>query len=130
MKITTGLLWDLLCSNCGAWEKAPGQRWCKFCKAAAVKRLRAAGRGDYRHLSPEARKKANVRSKTKTYQSRGVIPKGLCYCGSPAENHHPDYSKFKVVERLCKKHHLEVEKRGTPWPTPRSKAEIIASMVK
>ena len=92
--------------KCGNIRRS-GQRYCKGCHAAHMR----ANRPKHKDLNPEQKKRANARSKVKTYVRRGIITKGPCeVCGAKAEAHHEDYNKPLEVTWLCRKHHLEHHK--------------------
>ncbi len=66
--------------------------------------------GGHQGLSPEARFKANQRSKTKVYIQRGKIVRQPCQiegCTEMAHPHHVDYEDFRNVQWLCTTHHLQ-----------------------
>lgn len=54
----------------------------------------------------------NTRAYTNVLVRRGHLERGPCWCGnSKAEAHHPDYSNPRLVEWLCRPHHLKVHGR-------------------
>lgn len=99
------------CSGCGkeVEETRKGQRYCKSCHAASMRK----NRPKHKDLSPDARRKANVRKTLSMAITRGRIKKQPCAeCGEiKAEAHHPDYDKPFDVIWLCRKHHLELHKK-------------------
>lgn len=101
------------CSGCGkeVEETRKGQRYCKSCHAASMRK----NRPKHSLLSEDDRKKANARSYANTYITRGVIKKLPCeICGKFAQMHHEDYNKPLEVKWLCRDHHLKLhrEKAG------------------
>lgn len=62
-------------------------------------------------LTPEQRKKMVCRSYTHVLIKRGKILRQPCrVCAAVAQPHHPDYSNPRLVEWLCRPHHLEHHK--------------------
>jgi hypothetical protein len=56
--------------------------------------------------------KANARRLVQQALKSGQLKRQPCYCGAvPAEAHHHDYLKALQVEWLCKKHHVEADKK-------------------
>lgn len=93
-----------LCA-CGE-VRCAGQRYCKTCHAAYMRRWRKTHR-----LVGEARRKMNCRSYAGVYQRRGHLKSQPCiFCCEPAEKHHPDYSRPLLVIWMCRTHHLWFER--------------------
>lgn len=67
-----------------------------------------AKRPKHSELSDEQRRKAVCRSYTRVLVERGELTQKPCEsCGSAeSQAHHPDYSKPRVVEWLCRPCHL------------------------
>ena len=60
-------------------------------------------------LTGDARRKANARSYTHVLIRRGKIIRQPCkVCGELAQVHHPDYDDPRLVDWLCRAHHLEL----------------------
>lgn len=98
------------CSKCNNQieDSRKGQRYCKSCHAANMRK----NRPKHSELKPEARKKANTRAYSKEYLKRGFIVKQPCVvCGDEnSQMHHDDYDKPLDVIWVCRKHHLELHK--------------------
>jgi hypothetical protein len=93
-----------LCSTCAGPRDMQGQRLCRNCHAAHMRKSRRK----YSELSPDQKIKANARSKAKMYLKRGLVNRMPCErCAAHhAEMHHEDYSKPLEVRWLCRKCHL------------------------
>lgn len=97
------------CSKCGEMlepDRIGKHRYCLKCHAEQMRNSRRK----YSELFPEARKRANARTRLKHYVKAGKVKKGPCeVCGSTEkiEAHHEDYDKPLVVHWLCRKHHLK-----------------------
>lgn len=90
--------------KCGNPLRSPGQRNCKECHAASMRR----NRPKHKNLPTEARKKAIARAYVKVYINRGRIERKSCeVCGEKAEMHHDNYDKPLDVRWLCRAHHLD-----------------------
>ena len=106
-----------VCSGCRGLRDRAGQRYCKSCHAASMRR----NRPKHRDMADHARKKANARAYVNVYVRRGVLKRQeLCEvagCQGKSEMHHPDYSKPLEVRWFCRPHHLEhhrsVEQAGS-----------------
>lgn len=64
---------------------------------------------EWRAKHPERAKAHNI-----VYAAvrNGTLKKKPCHCGSTkVESHHEDYSKPLKVKWLCKKHHIEADKK-------------------
>lgn len=95
------------CSKCKINECAISHRYCLKCKALSMRIFRK-----YNKLNNIQKLKANCRSYSNTYLSRGKLKKEDCIiCGSnESEKHHPNYYKPLEVIWLCRKCHLELHK--------------------
>jgi hypothetical protein len=95
------------CSRCQAEPAEPGQRWGRSCRNAHKRTQRKIN-----PMTDEERKRANCRSATRVYVRRGVLVKRPCeVCGDEkSQAHHPDYSQPKLVQWLCRPHHLDLHK--------------------
>ena len=93
-----------LCSTCHDADRRPGQRTCRSCHAAWMRK----NRPKYRDLGPEAKRKENARARTKMAVRRGHLTRQPCeVCGAAdTEAHHDDYSRPLDVRWLCRPHHL------------------------
>lgn len=101
------------CSKCdGPLEETrlDKQRYCRKCHAMHMR----ATRPKHSELPYNRRIRANARAYANVYLRRGDIEKKPCeVCSSlDSQMHHPDYSKPKQVIWLCRKHHLELHKKG------------------
>jgi len=94
-----------LCTKCGKHIRMNGQRWCKKCHNAYMRKWRKT-----HPLTREQKEKDIARSYAYVYLKRGKLKKQACVvCGSnDSQMHHPDYSDPLNVVWLCKKHHLEL----------------------
>src|SRR5262245_37800524 len=95
------------CSGCGGdlANRHGKQRYCKSCHAAWMRKHRPK----HSELSENARLRANARSLSRYYFTRGIIKKTLCAdCGSTeSQRHHEDYTKPLDVIWLCRSCHLK-----------------------
>ena len=96
---------------CGRPDCEGRQSKCRHCKAAYMRDWRPA----HSELPAEERRRLNCRAYTNCYQRRGVWPAGPCVsCGATqkVENHHPDYSRPDVYQRLCRTCHRRLHRNG------------------
>lgn len=88
---------------CGSPAR-PGQRTCRPCHAAWMRRHRPK----HRDLPGHARLKANARNYANSYQHRGQLIWWPCAgCGATdPEKHHEDYAYPLAVQWFCRRCHL------------------------
>ena len=97
----------LTCSKCGELleeDRVGKYRYCRSCHAEHMRNYRPS----YKDLSPEQKERAKCRAQTKQAINRGSIEVYACQvCDDfKVEAHHPDYTKYREVIWLCRKHHL------------------------
>lgn len=91
-------------------------KWDDFCEEEIAIRqeqhrryMREWRKKNKHKLTPDQRRKDICRSYAGVYKRRGLLEPEACkVCGSPAQMHHPDYSKPLEVVWLCVKHHREL----------------------
>lgn len=71
-------------------------------------------------LTPEQRRKMNVRSHSHIALKRGQIAKHPCAicCSTRSQMHHPSYDHPLHVVWLCRKCHLRLHRAGITWNQP------------
>lgn len=105
-----------LCSKCNQVKELSTKRYCRTCANAYMVEWRK-----YNPASDDARVKANTRSKTKVYVTRGLIEKKPCeVCESvDVQAHHNDYTNAYDITWLCSKchqaHHVEQSYNAWKW---------------
>lgn len=95
-----------LCSKCKLNEQRKGQRYCKDCHNANMRKWRK------NNPMPESQKlKDKARHYAGIYYRRGKIKKLACACGdSNSQMHHHDYTKPLDVIWVCRKCHLDLHR--------------------
>lgn len=102
----------ITCSKCGEFldlTRIYKYRYCKKCHSEYERKYRLK----HSQLSEEQKKKANCRTYSNVYLSRGkLIPKPCEKCGeAKAEKHHEDYDKPLQVTWLCRPCHLDLHSK-------------------
>lgn len=90
--------------KCGNPVRAIGQRYCRECHNASMRKRRPK----HSELTAEQKKKANARSYANNYQRRGILtpePCEKCYSTNDIQKHHEDYDKPLEVKWLCRQCH-------------------------
>jgi hypothetical protein len=93
------------CCRCGKLKERVQKAYCRACDAMKVRQWRKA-----HPLTPEQRRKHNVRMLAHKYWLRGKLRQKPCRrCGDAnSERHHPDYSRPLFVIWLCRPCHLKL----------------------
>ncbi len=101
------------CPSCGLAQDRLGQRYCRECHNAYMRRWRAT-RGGHAALTAEERIRGNARSYLNTYVRRGKVRRGTsCQeCGAGGVriegHHHNGYDNPLDVQWLCRLCHRAV----------------------
>lgn len=106
---------DRPCSCCGNRRGHSNRRYCKACHAAYSR----AHRPGYSELSPEARRRSQVRVYANQHRQQGLlVPEPCEHCGAPdVQMHHEDYSKPLLIKWLCKDCHDKIPSAPLPYTT-------------
>lgn len=96
------------CSKCNNLIEGTrlNQAYCKSCHASYMR----DNRPKHNELTDEEKLKSNCRSYTNTLVKRGKIIKKPCMvCGDTnVQAHHLNYNYPRIVDWLCRAHHLEL----------------------
>ena len=105
---------DGRCSGCRGVRDRLGQRYCRACHAAYMRRNRPKDS----QLPTEAKMHQLARKKANVYQTRGkLIPRPCEDCGSTGvQKHHPDYVQALDVVWLCRPCHLARHRNADGQP--------------
>lgn len=112
----------LTCSNCGLYKEAERAFSSGYCRECSNQH-KSIVRPTYAQLSPEEKKKCNVRSLTNYYLKKGIIKRQPCeVCDYEiTQFHHEDYDKPLQVKSLCRPCHLDEHRKlesGSKHNTP------------